>query len=103
MTIHTPGPWAATVGGMLIQADPNRDGRAIAKADHIDVGREQAEANARLIAAAPDLLKALQFLALTASYYRTKARLDRHCQEARDLDAAMVEMAAVVAKIRGEG
>lgn len=65
-TTHTPGPWeydgdyifAAAIGGYI--ADPNTDdmtsGRYVAKRD----AQVQIEANARLIAAAPDLLAALQ-------------------------------------------
>jgi len=49
---HTPGPWTAhkMAGGMICVAPPNR----IAVADCCDMG------DALLIAAAPDLLAALQ-------------------------------------------
>lgn len=61
---HTPGEWfthqeghstvyvECRIGGGLIQA--------VAKCGPTAAGREQQEANARLIAAAPELLEALQ-------------------------------------------
>lgn len=58
MTNHTPGPWAANPDG-LIHAGKNR--LHIAQAATIGMGHA-AEGNARLIAAAPDLLAALQKL-----------------------------------------
>lgn len=58
MTNHTPGPWAANPDG-LIHAGKNR--LHIAQAATIGMGHAAA-ANARLIAAAPDLLAALQAL-----------------------------------------
>lgn len=58
MTNHTPGPWAANPDG-LIHAGKNR--LHIAQAATIGMGHAAA-ANARLMAAAPDLLAALQKL-----------------------------------------
>lgn len=56
MSEHTPGPWTAmTTRGrecQIIEQQPGTLGVVIAKAD--------TEANAHLIAAAPDLLAALQ-------------------------------------------
>lgn len=54
MTNHTPGPWAANPDG-LIHAGKNR--LHIAQAATIGMGHAAA-ANARLMAAAPDLLAA---------------------------------------------
>lgn len=63
-TKHTPGPWVtkregfstvyveARIGGGWIQE--------VAACGPTDAGREQQEANASLIAAAPDLLEALK-------------------------------------------
>jgi hypothetical protein len=65
MTQHTPGPWqaiAATAEGgdqsdeYFIKAHPHPAMRGFTK----DVAMVEGEANARLIAAAPDLLVALQ-------------------------------------------
>lgn len=51
-TKHTPGPWEWT--GLFIE----HDGRAIAQL--LPHGQKPNEANARLIAAAPELLEALK-------------------------------------------
>jgi len=65
-TKHTPGPWG--VGSMKTNRDPiaitNDDGRVClvdGDTDGFDRSAEQ-EANARLIAAAPELLAALQWV-----------------------------------------
>jgi ADP-ribose pyrophosphatase YjhB (NUDIX family) len=58
-TKHTRGPWAIAAQ-RFIMADPMRDGRQIAAIDPFEFGAEAREANARLIAAAPDLLAALR-------------------------------------------
>ncbi len=56
MTQHTPGPWF--VNGNAISAKPNYFNIFIAQRTKICNG--QWEANARLLAAAPDLLEALE-------------------------------------------
>lgn len=66
---HTPGPWIAKRGSVRIAATPD-DGVAECWR-HVDGGTlcptlEEACANARLIAAAPDMLTALQCIALHA-------------------------------------
>mgnify|MGYP001562523686 CR=1 FL=1 len=59
---HTPGPWKAY--GQEVQGDLNGKLRRVAYCNMTESGkvttRIQAEANARLIAAAPDLLAALE-------------------------------------------
>ena len=70
-TRHTPGPWSvdwaiAPVGGspQVVEYFVRRDGDSVAIASDIvdpDTGVRSAE-NARLIAAAPELLAALQVL-----------------------------------------
>jgi hypothetical protein len=54
-TQHTPGPWFAGTG--WVGAGQIKDGRVIARVDNYPYGNS--EANARLIAAAPDLLAAM--------------------------------------------
>ena len=57
---HTTGPWHAGGDGTIIYA---KDGFATASASIFHGrhgGRDEAKANARLIAAAPELLEALQ-------------------------------------------
>jgi hypothetical protein len=59
---HTPGPWFATD---TIVAESNRTGsNAICDTAHsrYDMSHDEAKANARLIAAAPDLLAALEMV-----------------------------------------
>lgn len=71
---HTPGPWllgATIVDGMSdmeieIKSD---DHHVIAFAGDWDVGQQQTEANARLIAAAPELLEAAKDLLPLAEAY----------------------------------
>jgi hypothetical protein len=61
MTQHTPGPWAITArpkGYRLIGTDGKQ---RIATVEIRDEGESIDDANARLIAAAPELLEALQF------------------------------------------
>jgi hypothetical protein len=75
-TKHTPGPWyvgdlaAPDLAGrnMLVYAS---SGYAVADAKifHCMFGVPEMEANARLIAAAPDLLEALQHLMLDLEYH----------------------------------
>jgi hypothetical protein len=62
---HTPGPWtldpiAGAAGNYYIYSDADH-GALIAKVDCRECGADQAAANARLIAAAPDLAAAVLF------------------------------------------
>src|SRR5262245_40952304 len=67
---HTPGPWTVDDGDSDIFGAFAYDGNAVCYLSQPDAcggmlplrGREQDEANARLIAAAPDLLTACQLL-----------------------------------------
>jgi hypothetical protein len=59
-TTHTPGPWRA--GGMGMVVDLNQDGIALTSVSKPSM---ECEANARLIAAAPELLKALKAMVWT--------------------------------------
>ena len=69
MAEHTPGPWEthqqAEGYNSLRVCKPTEDGecRSIADAEILRMPREEAEANARLIAAAPALLEALEAVA----------------------------------------
>ena len=68
-TKHTPGPWTVTAdgAGWYIECAPER-GHSVAYImaeigeEDPDTSDDEKEANARLIAAAPDLLEALQWL-----------------------------------------
>ena len=58
---HTPGPWRASDDGRVFWAEPTGPNTA----RHTTLARECSNANARLIAAAPELLAALEALALS--------------------------------------
>lgn len=63
MSEHTPGPWEAAIDDKWIyigQAGYANYRNAFAKVDYDDVDHDTASADARLIAAAPDLLACLQ-------------------------------------------
>lgn len=70
-TKHTPGPWKATKGGEIRAV---QDSIEITIAVTFDLREDdrgtKKEANARLIAAAPELLEALRDLAGWAEMYR---------------------------------
>ena len=69
-TAHTPGPWVARLTGYTGRASaefvvtPLNSTRAVAHIKHSTIS--PTEANARLIAAAPDLLLALETLLFNA-------------------------------------
>lgn len=65
MTNHTSGPWTV-ISGLGIAHKP--DG-VIAQIKNIEAGYQTMEANARLIAAAPDLLKACKIALETLHEY----------------------------------
>jgi hypothetical protein len=65
MSKHTPGPWYHT--GLEFNDVRDSDDELVAVAHHLRVGQpkrsgQEAKANARLIATAPDLLAVLQEL-----------------------------------------
>ena len=92
MTQHTPGPWQLgefdETGGydcMTGSYAVTRDGRELAEVDQTHYGQancdwdyrsDEAEANARLIAAAPELLEALQFVPMSELDNLTRAKID---------------------------
>src|SRR5258706_14863328 len=65
---YTPGPWelhqdvdgANSVRVCVPDATTDRGCRAVAEAEILGMSRAEAEANARLIAAAPELLEAVR-------------------------------------------
>jgi hypothetical protein len=67
MSEHTPGPWLADVDGSGWSINTEDKGVAFTcgEANDEDISKDEEAANARLIAAAPDLLAALK-LALAA-------------------------------------
>ena len=69
-TKHTPGPWESTLGASGCQAVEAEDGTVVAS--------YVSEANARLIASAPDLLEALESLVanLAEGDFISETRID---------------------------
>lgn len=74
MSKHTPGPWVVWDGNVKVYAGPVDENTTccisgyrckIAECDDLydeNMTEEEAEANARLIAAAPELLEALEWI-----------------------------------------
>jgi len=58
-TQHTPGPWKIVKKGVFNIRFVGADGFGIADTTEVD---EREKANARLIAAAPDMLEALKYI-----------------------------------------
>lgn len=105
MTEHTKGPWQAFpmerggLKGFVIDTALGNDAdNAYVIADHIF--GEQAEANARLIAAAPDLLSALEAAAETLEAISAQWVLGEPLDEM--LHAAHDDAVVALAKARGE-
>ena len=59
-TAHTPGPWRAVMDGDCLMVYPVMSGLTQSICAVGEVGARATEADARLIAAAPDLLAALR-------------------------------------------
>jgi hypothetical protein len=67
MSKHTPAPWTLGKGKVRVRTEKNNDGRSKLIAECYTTGNavlypplEEREANARLIASAPELLEALR-------------------------------------------
>ena len=114
---HTPGPWAivgfTTSCGVTIRTDPkvrkqhdSAEGALVAMVKHImrpepdangqDVN--EAEANARLIAAAPDLLDAL---CLALPYAEAELELNREAYKPGVPARVLATIRAAIAKAEG--
>lgn len=85
---HTPGPWTLRMGGIseeIVAISKRGKAWAIARTTASKCGRDQATANALLIAAAPELLDALKRFANldadTNSYL--VANCTKYCEQAR--------------------
>lgn len=93
MNNHTPGPWMVHTlpdGSHHVMAE--HWGASVAVTMYPDGGSKDRESNARLIAAAPDLLKALQNL----------ERLSIWTAHASDYDREQIKAArAAIAKATG--
>ncbi len=89
-TKHTPGPWATHLVDETVVVIPRRPlPQRISMLGHSEVADDEDYANARLIAAAPELLEALSVLYAVAA------------EQLGDDWAAVTNAAAVIAKARG--
>jgi len=99
-TKWTPGPWLAEPADMFgdhnIVLSDGEDRRAVAAVVSNMRDPSEVAANARLIAAAPDMLEALVFITdENAPYSATQAWRDRIVE-------ARTKVCAAIAKARGE-
>lgn len=93
MSKHTPGPWALKYGTQIFSAaDPHIN---VATANRFS-SLEAQQANARLIAAAPELLAMVESL----RGYLTDGYEDEDAYEREMRDADLRAMDALFAKIR---
>lgn len=94
MNKHTPGPWHVVANLVQGKRKPNGDSRTVAMVG----SSSEDDANARLIAAAPDLLAALEGLAEIVNEETTRFPANRV------VPAGVAYAAAVnaIAKARGE-
>ncbi|WP_286898843.1 hypothetical protein [Achromobacter sp. UBA2119] len=89
-TKHTPGPWAPHLVDETIVVIPRRPlPQHISTLGHSEVADDEDYANARLIAAAPELLEALEGMV---------AEFGIHC----DADSPLGAACAAIAKAKGE-
>ena len=102
-TKHTPGPWGVwSIGGHQVVTD-NALGRHLARIGHLATivnGEPEHEASARLIAAAPELLDALEeSLALLDEAYTWNSKHGDNLW--RDYPRVQNNARAAIAKARG--
>lgn len=89
----TPGPWKVSLTDDTVVMDKDANAVAVAVGDY-DTHYEVTEANARLIAAAPDLYEALQMLHdETADYIRLNHLGDPHHNQSMQLARAALKLA----------
>ena len=96
-TKHTPGPWEVGVG-LQIFYKPRAKGFYLARVLNTPAGINQTTANARLIAAAPELLEALEAIATIGSRATTSHDTNCPCATCLLTDKAR----SAIAKATGE-
>ncbi len=97
---HTPGPWEAhwDSGDKEIEIVSISEGIVTAQVDYDDAEHDIAEADARLIAAAPCLLEALTEAVNLSEELAERAGWERVPEASAMLD----KMCAAIAKAKGE-
>lgn len=111
MTAHTPGPWEknyCTYTGSGWDIVSKETGLWTATVNADDLSDEEGKANANLIAAAPDLLEALEWMVSALRQHTNKkdedSILDALADEFSGEFADNVQQAsATIAKAKGEG
>lgn len=87
MAEHTPGPWQAVEDALTtVRVVAVRPGTQVIERDICEFhfgAKDEEEANARLIASAPDLLAALKGLTDFLSGHRSKSQVVALAREAR--------------------
>ena len=68
MSTHTPGPWSVFSGTNEVRADNCKWGNNWPVADALGHDLDEIEANARLIAAAPELLEEIECVNVKLPY-----------------------------------
>ena len=96
MNKHTPGPWEA------VSDHDWHSGWKFGVAGVVPVNHTITEANARLIAAAPDLLEALEAIERIKDIWLPDCAEDQHQEEMIVLHKARTIMLAAIAKAKGE-
>ena len=100
---HTPGPWEALGLTIAESAGQHRDiAECFSCHEHtVEISEPEAEANARLIAAAPELCASLEhvrdFLLIVANEGANQVFLERNARE------MIAKHDALLAKARGDG
>jgi hypothetical protein len=95
---HTPGPWVSNSDGSAIKAGKKIVADCIPEHPADRVAREQFLPNARLIAAAPEMLAALQLL---LKDFRTEGCPDPKCLVCKASNAAELAALQAIAKAKG--
>jgi hypothetical protein len=99
MSAHTPGPWDYSEEDGYVFSDADVEGNIVCNPPMLPASMEYWPANARLIAAGPDLLKALteqaEFLQSLHTTYRHDSRL------AARIELHLSVVRAVIAKAIG--
>lgn len=86
---HTPGPWVVTRGGQSEPFSIEASTRTVAL---VKSCRNEADANARLIAAAPDLLAACEAMLAHRFCFATQ----------KEAESGFAQARAAIAKARGQ-
>ena len=100
MTQHTPGPWWTSSAIQVRCGDRRTTGDFIA--DCMGDDAHQSWVNARLIAAAPDLLAALDALLEAQIYADGEGLVTVKYADTADGEAAVSQARAAIAKAKGE-